>query len=223
MNEAVDLTSGGHQCSGDRSQRKADPALLCVAHFPTNTGYAWDFIESLYAGVARRLEPYDVTTWVSYPVVDAPPKTLQGSPAARSGAPRGTSMIAGSVRRLIRFIRSRNVRALYMADQPAWHPVYPLLRGAGVRWIVVHDHTSGERTPRDRHPRADQAALPLIPGTLADRVIVVSDFVARRKIEVDLVPPDRLIRIWNAVTIPDDPSEGLDEFRTRTDCHPSGR
>ena len=148
---------------GDRSQRKADPALLCVAHFPTNTGYAWDFIESLYAGVARRLEPHDVTTWVSYPVVDAPPKTLQGSPA-REVELRVNFDDRRSVRRLIRFIRSRNVRALYMADQPAWHPVYPLLRRAGVRWIVVHDHTSGERTPLDRDRRADQAALPAHPG-----------------------------------------------------------
>ena len=147
-------------------------------------------------------------------MVDAPPKTLEGSPA-REVEFRVRFDDRRSVRRLIRFIRSRNVRALYMADQPAWHLAYPLLRRAGVRWIVVHDHTSGERKQLTGVRKRIKRLSRLIPGTLADRVVVVSDFVARRKVEVDLVPPDRLIRIWNAVTLPDDPSEGLDGFRAR--------
>src|SRR5207247_2472066 len=31
--------------------------ILFVANFPANTGYAWDFIEGLYGGVATRLAP----------------------------------------------------------------------------------------------------------------------------------------------------------------------
>jgi hypothetical protein len=38
--------------------------LLCLANFPANTGYAWDFIESLYAGVGNRLEPRGIKTWI---------------------------------------------------------------------------------------------------------------------------------------------------------------
>jgi glycosyltransferase involved in cell wall biosynthesis len=38
----------------------------------------------------------------------------------------------------------------------------------------------------------------VVRGALADRVIAVSDFVAKRKIEVDLVTPDRVRRIWNS-------------------------
>jgi len=189
--------------SQDRSQRNADPALLCVAHFPTNTGYAWDFIESLYAGVARRLEPHGVRTWVSYPLINGPPKTLEGSPAEAVEL-RVSFDEPGSLRRLIRFIRERNVRAIYMADRPAWHPSYALLRMCGVEWIVVHDHTSGERTRFTGLRREVKRLTRTLPWTLADRVIAVSDFVARRKLEVDLIPADRIRRIWNAVDVPED-------------------
>jgi len=41
--------------------------LLCIANFPTNTGYAWDFIERLYAGIADRLTRHNVRTLVAYP------------------------------------------------------------------------------------------------------------------------------------------------------------
>ena len=42
----------------------AAPGLLCVANFPANTGYAWDFIEGLYAGVGERLRLAGVQTYV---------------------------------------------------------------------------------------------------------------------------------------------------------------
>jgi glycosyltransferase involved in cell wall biosynthesis len=47
-----------------------------------------------------------------------------------------------------------------------------------------------------------------VPGMLADRVIAVSDFVAHRKVEVDLVPADRVLRVWNSIEV-DIASEAL--------------
>jgi glycosyltransferase involved in cell wall biosynthesis len=43
----------------------------------------------------------------------------------------------------------------------------------------------------------------LLPGGMADRVLAVSDFVALRKVEVDLVPARRVTRIWNSVDVPE--------------------
>ena len=48
------------------------PALLCVANYPANTGYAWDFIEGIYARVADALAPLGMPT-------------VGGNPSLRSG------------------------------------------------------------------------------------------------------------------------------------------
>src|SRR5687767_6433929 len=64
-------------------ERDATPAtgLLCVANFPANTGFAWEFIESLYAGVADRLAERGVQTWVAYPQLGEAPRSLANSAA----------------------------------------------------------------------------------------------------------------------------------------------
>ena len=183
------------------------PALLCVANFPSGTGYAWDFIESLYGGLADRLEPRGIPCFVAYPRLDAPPRALTGTAARpveaafRPGRPAGTL-------RACRLIRRMGVRVLYLSDRPAWHASYALLRLAGVRRIIVHDHTSGERTRPGPMRRVLKRARNSIPGCLADHVIAVSDFVARRKRTVDLVPAERVERIWNSIEIP--PDDGAD-------------
>jgi glycosyltransferase involved in cell wall biosynthesis len=41
-----------------------------------------------------------------------------------------------------------------------------------------------------------------LPGALADQVLAVSDFVARRKMDVDLVPGSRIQTIWNSLEMP---------------------
>lgn len=186
--------------------RRAGPGLLCVANFPANTGYAWDFIESLYAGIADRLAAHSVRTWVAYPSMPTLPETLRGSEArAVELDVRLDSM--RSMRAVLDFVRRNNVRIVYLSDRPSWHPWYVALRLAGVRRIVVHDHTSGERTTPRGAKRWLKRMRHRIPGALADRVLAVSDYVARRKVEVDLVPEHRVQRIWNSVTVPDpDPS-----------------
>ncbi|MGI8547925.1 MAG: glycosyltransferase family 4 protein [Gemmatimonadaceae bacterium] len=174
------------------------PTLLCAVSFPANTGFAWDFIERLYARMADRLAGYGVRTVVGYPSIPQPPRTLEGS----AGVPMVLDMrmrSARSVAQLAAFIRRENVQAIYFTDQPAWSPWYPLLRAAGVRKIVVHDHTSGERTGPTGARRIAKKVLVNTPGLAADVVIAVSDFVADRLRDVALVSPDKITRVWNGI------------------------
>ena len=179
--------------------------LLCSTNFPAGTGYAWNFIEALYAGVADRLAAHGVRTLVAYPGLDAPPATLEGSAATAIDHPFRPGR-GGGTGRAVELVRREGIDAVYLADRPVWHPGYATMRRAGVSRIVVHDHTSGLRTrPRGVRRIAKRARL-AVPGTLADEVVAVSDFVAKRKVEVDLVPPERVTRIWNSVVI----ERGLD-------------
>ena len=175
--------------------------ILCVANFPANTGYAWDFIEGLFAGIATRLAPNGVRTLVAYPSIASPPLTLRGSPAEPVTLDARLETVA-SVRQTIAFARREHVDVLYLIDRPARSAFYPVIRAAGVRAILVHDHTSGTGTIPRGVKRLVKRMLAQAPGFSADRVIAVSDFVARRQREVGMIPAQRITRVWNSVSIP---------------------
>lgn len=176
--------------------------LLCVANFHTNAGYAWNFIESLYAAVADDLAAGGVRTFVAYPTIDAPPQSLTGSKAEaielpfKPGSPK-------HVFRFVRAIRRHGIRTLYLSDQPSWHPAYAVFRAAGIKTIIVHDHTSGERTPPLGVRRILKRLLRQFRLAMADEVLAVSDYVRRRKIDVDLIPEGRVRVMLNSVQIPE--------------------
>jgi glycosyltransferase involved in cell wall biosynthesis len=181
--------------------------ILFVANFPANTGYAWDFIEGLYGGVATRLAPQNVRSFVAYPSIPSPPQTLRGTPAEPIVLDARLETLA-SLRQTLTFIRRERVRLVYLTDRPVCSWFYPVLRLAGVRAIIVHDHTSGARTVPRGIKRLAKWILARVPGLTADRVIAVSDFVARRQREVALVPAGRVTRVWNSVAVPPRTADG---------------
>ncbi len=176
----------------------AADALLCVANFPANTGYAWDFIEGLYARVASHLATHGIRTIVAYPAIAHPPRTLAGS-AAQAVVLDASLKTPASVRSTVDLIRSESVAVVYLTDRAAWSLSYLPLRWAGVRRILVHDHTSGERTTPRGVKWIAKWALARTPGIVADAVVTVSDYVARRQVDVGLIPSGRVVRIWNGL------------------------
>lgn len=174
---------------------------MCVCNYPSNTGYAWDFIEGLYAGLAHRLAPRGIRTLVAYPQIVDPPRTLEGSPA-EAVVLDATLQTMASVRATVAFVRRERVSTIYLTDQPARALGYAAVRAAGVRRVVVHDHASGARSiPRGARRRV-KALLGRMPLVVADAVIAVSDYVARRQVESALIPADRVVRVWNGIPVP---------------------
>ena len=178
------------------------PALLCVSNYPANTGYAWDFIESLYARIADQLAPEGIRTLVAYPRIDAPPRSLEGSSATAIELDVGLQSLR-SVQSTLRLMRAENVRVLYLTDRPAWSTSYAMLRaGGGAGYIVVHDHASGERAIPVSVRRLLKWAAARTPLMAADAIVAVSDYVARRQILTGLMPPHRVQRVWNGIPLP---------------------
>jgi glycosyltransferase involved in cell wall biosynthesis len=182
-------------------KREEPETLLCVANFPANTGYAWDYIERVYARIADHLATHGVRTLVAYPKMVEPPRTLAGS-AAEPVVLSAAFTDAAAVRAAEDFIRREGVRALYLTDHPARSRIYLRLRRAGARWILVHDRSSGERNRPRGLKRAAKWFLARLPGATADVVVAVSNYVARRQIEVGLVPASRVVRVWNGISLP---------------------
>lgn len=201
-------------------------SLLAVVNFPANTGYAWERLEGIYAEVADRLRRRGITTFVAYPSIESPPRSLTGSAAIP--VELDVSLDSWhSIRSTVDFVSREKVQALYFMDRPAHHPAFPILRAAGVEHIVVHDNTSGARTAREGLSHLLKKLVTRIPGIVADRIVTASEFVARRQARVNLTPPDRISTIYYAVEVPDANSDAersltddlaLDEDRPLIGC-----
>jgi glycosyltransferase involved in cell wall biosynthesis len=189
------------------------PTLLCTVTFPANTGFAWEFIERLYARMANRLLEDGVRTLVAYPEIVEAPRTLAGSAAVP--VVLDTRLKTRSARAaMVDFVRRENVQMLYLTDRPFWSVWYRLLRHAGVRKIVVHDHTSGTRTVPKGMRRAIKRVLVNLPGVAADVIVAVSNYVAERDRSVALLAPERIRRVWNGIDpIPINAEQGRPEVR----------
>lgn len=178
-----------------------------MCNYPSNTGYAWDFIEGLYAEIARRLATRGVRTLVAYPKIGEPPRTLVGSPA--EAVELDASLTSErSIRETLNFARHHNVKVIYLTDRPARAVGYAAVRLGGVRRVIVHDHASGARSVPTGARRAVKWALSRTPLMGADVVIAVSDYVARRQIETGLMPRDRVVRVWNGIAVPPETPAG---------------
>jgi glycosyltransferase involved in cell wall biosynthesis len=172
------------------------PALLCVSNFRPNAGYAWDFIESIFAGVSNLLALRGVRTIVAYPAQRGEPTHLRESAAEVRYVDASLQSVA-SAWCLARLIAVENVKVVYFTDRAVAHAAYPLLRAAGARKVVVHSHVSGERNGAAvvRLARRIRSWTPFA----VDAVIAVSDFVARCHVEAGILPSGRVFRIWNAL------------------------
>jgi glycosyltransferase involved in cell wall biosynthesis len=170
--------------------------------YSANTGFAWNYIEGLYAGVANVLAVDGTKTYVAYPVIESFPKPLEGS-AAEPFVLDATLRSWASVRATLREVRKRNIRTIYFTDFGWWHWALPLLRAAGVRRIIAHDHTSGARTIPRGLKRAAKWMKARVPATSADVIVTVSDYVARRHRDVDLRPQGQIIPVLNGLHVPE--------------------
>lgn len=176
-------------------------ALLCIAQFPTNTGYAWDFIEGTFAELARRLAPDGIRTFVAYPEIAEPPRPLAGSPATPVPLPLDQGNWS-SVRHVARFIRTERVEVVYLIDRVIITPAHWAFRAAGARAIIEHVHSSGDRSTPRGWLRLAKTIATRVPGLIPDRILTVSDFVAARTIRSTCAPATRIRRIWNGLPVP---------------------
>jgi len=177
-------------------------SLLCVANFPASTGYAWTFIGRLFGRVAEALARDGVRTLVAYPTLDAPPEGLAGSSAEPIALDLSLRSLA-SARAAVAVIRRERVRAVWLIDRPVVSAVNAVLHAAGVRRVVVHDHSSGARTVHTGVRGVAKGLATRLPWAAADAVVAVSEYVATRQRTAGAVPGARIHLVPNPVTIPD--------------------
>jgi glycosyltransferase involved in cell wall biosynthesis len=189
-------------------------AVLFVMNFRPNLGFAWTFIERLYAQIADHLSTHSVRTLVAYPELSGIPPALAGS-AAQAIALDVELKTPQSLREFKDVIRRERVGVVYLVDRDVRSMAYLRLHLAGVKHIVVHDHTSGERTRPRGLKRLVKWSLARLPLINADFVVAVSRYVERRQLDVGMVPPGDVVTVLNGVPIPQTLSAGGSDVRGR--------
>jgi glycosyltransferase involved in cell wall biosynthesis len=116
-----------------------------------------------------------------------------------------------SLWRLRRLISRHRISSAYLTDKPTYSLYFALLRSFGIRRIVVHDHTPGERPATTGWRRGFKSALFKLPAITPDLCIGVSKFVFRRLIDNACVPRDRATYVLNGI-VPIDSSDVAREY-----------
>lgn len=175
--------------------------LLMVGNFPSGTGYAWKMIGSCFTSLGRYFLQNGHNATVCFPQLDIIPDYYKSS---------GIEIIEfdfehASALNLLNFIRNNKVNIVYFIDKPSYSIRYAILRLGGVRYIVIHDHTSGGRSQPKGFKRLIKIICNRIKFFSADKILAISNFVRERQVFCSCVPTHKLVTIFNGIDLSDNP------------------
>lgn len=187
---------------------KKQSGILLVANWDSAAGYAWWLMESYWVAISEQYADR-LKCHLAYPSISGVPENIVRAPITLHrqdfsfGSWRG---LAGQ----LSFLRRNKIRTIYFTDRAAVSWRYALYRAAGVRAIVIHDHTPGLRTPPRGLKKLLKWTAQRLPWIAADVQIGATEFVRRRLIDVGCAPAAKCFTVPNGLPAQD--AEPLDVY-----------
>lgn len=203
--------------------------LLLVSNYPSDVGYAWWLMEHFWTLLAEHFDNKGAKTFLAYPGINTLPEAIENSSihCIELAVPGQNQTERQALRK---FIADNNITDVYFTDRAWFNPQYALLRLWGVRNIVVHDHTPGDRPPIGGLKGALKAFRHRLPRFCADSQLCVSELMRHRSISNGRIPADRCHVVQNGIppvqkNLEAAPTlrEGLEIPPTSTVCITTGR
>lgn len=173
--------------------------ILLVANWESNVGYAWWLMENFWVTISRHFGHKGSKCHLIYPKITQIPAAIAASEIKSSECDfhkhSPTNLIT-----LYNLIKKNNIKYIYLSDSPSYSLFYLLLRLWGIKQIVVHDHTPGERSIPKGWRKTIKSLIQKIPLYTADHFIAVTDFVYHRLIEVSRIPDQKCSVAPNGIT-----------------------
>ena len=119
--------------------------ILLVANWESDVGFAWWLMENFWVTISTHFSKEGIACYLMYPSITRIPETIQAAEIEVFEYNFQDHSLS-NLNNIRKFIRSNSIQYLYLSDSPAYSLFYILLRLYGVKRIVVHDHTPGERT-----------------------------------------------------------------------------
>jgi glycosyltransferase involved in cell wall biosynthesis len=179
--------------------------ILLVSNYPSDVGYAWWLMEHFWVLLAEHFASRGKQAFLAYPSITKLPSTIENSSihTVELSVPGRT---ASEQQALRTFIRDNNITDLYLTDRAWFSLSYAKLRAWGIKNIVVHDHTPGDRPAVGGLKGWIKAVRHRLPRVCADAQLCVSDLMRQRSIHNARIPPERCHVVQNG-TPPVQPSE----------------
>lgn len=174
--------------------------LLMVSNYPSDTGYAWWLMEHFWKTLAVQFCKVGYEAYLAFPRLTVLSPTMQSAPIVPTELrlPWHTIKQATSVRR---FIREKEIKVIYFTDQLYCRIQYFLLRLDGVKYIIIHDHTPGDRPPVSGVKGSLKALRNMLPLITADLILCVSDLMRQRDIRNLRIPASRCAVVQNGIPL----------------------
>jgi glycosyltransferase involved in cell wall biosynthesis len=177
--------------------------ILLTSNFSNTTGFAWKFFRRLQDSVARAFHQRGFDIHLSFGRIEGTVSTVD------SDIPVGTLEFdllkndRSKRKELTDYIRDNRIKYVYVTDFSSWSPLFLRLRMAGVRRIVVHDHSS---SPSPLPPMWDHGVTGEVKAMIhrsrllsADNIYACSDFVRQRLMAKARYPDARITVIPHGI------------------------
>lgn len=172
--------------------------LLLVANWKSDVGYAWWLMENFWAQLSVLAEGQGVKSYVIFPEIRKIPEVIKKSAIEMHVLNYGDNTVAGFLN-LARFILRHHITYVYLTDKPFFSLKYLGLRALGVRRVVVHDHSPGERTTPAGVKCIIKRLVNALPWVTADAMIAVTSYVKNRHIRASCIPPVKSFLATNGI------------------------
>ena len=180
------------------SDRRAAGSVLLVANYAPDVGFAWWLMENFWVQFAEQARRRALTPIIAYPEVGPLPETIVDAKIETVTLPFPGRGFGGLIKSL-RFLRRRRVKCIYFTDRAFSSAKYALFRLLGVKLIINHDHTPGDRPAVQGLKRWLKAAWRRLPWINCDLQLCVSPLIKRRAIDNACVPEGRLAVVQNGI------------------------
>ena len=178
-------------------QNRLDNVLL-VSNYPSNLGYAWWLMEHFWTLIAEQFEARGGRAFLAYPRITELPESIRQS---------NIVVVEMDIQRLgicrkktiEQFIATHNIRHVYLTDRPWFNIDYAFMRRAGVRNIVVHDHTPGDRPSIGGLKGFIKSIRNRLPMICANSQLCVSELMRQRSINNGRIPATRCHVVQNGI------------------------
>jgi glycosyltransferase involved in cell wall biosynthesis len=199
------------------------PLIAMVANYPKGTGYAWWLMERFWDEIATTA----VTRgWQSMIVFPQSPYDENAEWTLPNPSQLETFLSKGSLKdvpHVYKLIRYFNIHSLYLTDRPFRNWKYFLFRLAGIKSIVVHDHTPGDRPAIKGIKGLIKKLLNYLPWFTASLYIAISPLMRQRHLLNARIPAARIATVTNGIVVRDlipNARELLTQkFRLPPDCY----
>jgi glycosyltransferase involved in cell wall biosynthesis len=172
--------------------------LLLVSNYPSDTAYAWWLMEYFWVSIAEHFNKLGNDIYLAYPEVKTVSNKITASPlkVVELTIPWQN---ADQKSAACRFIQENNISTIYFTDQAYFKFQYPLMRHYGVRHIINHDHTPGDRAPVGGLKGALKMIKNTLPWFTADSVLCVSKYMRERNITNTRIPAHKCHVVQNGI------------------------